>query len=121
MKHTKGFIILTSFLVFIIAFSIAGTVNSKEDKNRKVKESYYQELEQVYVQEMREFLNGEGFENSGVMLTRIVYEDESREYQISIHNSRFNKLTEEEKALLIDNLKEKEFKNDNCSFVHSLS
>ena len=121
MKQSKGFIIFTAFLVLVIAFSIAGTVSSKELKESKEEQYYYQRLEQEYVQKMRKYLSEEGFENSGVMLTRTVHEDGFREYRISIHISRFDKLSEEEKAQLLDNLKAKEFKDDKCSFVHSLS
>lgn len=121
MKTKKGFIILTTFLVLVIAFSIVGTVNSKEDRNHKVEENYYKQLEEEYVQKIREYLSEEGYKNSGVMLTRTVYEDGLREYQISIHISRLNKMSEEEKDMLIEKLKEKAFDDDNCSFVHSLS
>lgn len=121
MKSKRRFIILTTFLILIIAFSIAGTVNSKEDKNHKVEENYYQQLEDEYLQKIREFLSEEGYGNSGIMLTRIVYDDGFREYQVSIHIGRYRNMNEEEKDFLIKGIQERAFQDDKCSFRQSLS
>ncbi len=121
MKSKKGFIGITFFLVLVIAFSVAGTVYSRDDKGHKIESEYYYELEQTYVEEMKAVLVEEGFLNSGVMLLRTVNEDGSRQYRINIHNSRFERLSEEEREALINELRKKEFTDANCSFTHSLS
>lgn len=121
MKKTIGFTVVTIFLVLVTALSVAGVAKCQSSEDMKINESYYQELEQEYVKTMREYLDEAGFLNSGVMLTRTVCEDGSRECHISIHNGRFDSLTEEEKEALIRALSEKAFEEEHCSFVYSLT
>lgn len=121
MKKTGNFVIATVVLVLVTVFCTAGTVYSKEKEERKVSEAYYRELEREYVKELRKYLNEAGFTDSGVMLTRTVYEDGSREYHVTVHNRRFDRLTEAEKESLMQELLEKAFTEENCSFVHSLT
>lgn len=121
MKKFIGFVTVTVLLVFVTAFSITGVAKCQSREDMEIAESYYQQLEQEYVKEMREYLTAQGFLNSGVMLTRTVYEDGSRECHISIHNGRFDRLTEAQKADLILALSEKAFKEENCSFVYFLT
>lgn len=121
MKKEIGFLTVTVFLVLVTALSVAGVAKCQSSEDMKVSESYYQKLEQEYVRAMREYLDEAGFLNSGVMLTRTVYEDGSRECHISIHNGRFDSLTKEEKEALIRALSEKAFEEERCSFVYSLT
>ncbi|MED9903994.1 MAG: hypothetical protein UFG06_07405 [Lachnospiraceae bacterium] len=118
---TGRFVVTTVLLVLITAFLAAGTVKSQSRDAVKENENYYLKLEREYVRIMREYLNEAGFENSGVMLTRTVWEDGSREYRITVHNSRFLNMTEEEKAALAGELEEKAFQEQNCSFIHSFT
>lgn len=121
MKKTVCFVGATILLIFTTAFCVAGTVQSQSSKKMKLHESYYQQLEQEYVEEMREYLTDEGFINCGIMLTRTVCEDGSRQYQVTIHNSRFDRLTVAEKAVLQKDLEERAFAEENCFFTHSLT
>lgn len=120
MKKTGGYVAATVLLVLISAFCVAGTVKS-QGREEPLSEQYYLELEREYVKSMRAYLNEAGFADSGVMLTRTVYEDGSREYHITIHHSRFDRLTEAEKESLLQILREKAFEEPHCSFVHSLT
>lgn len=115
---TGRFVVTTVLLVLITAFLITGTVKSQSRDEAKANEKYYLPLEREYVRTIREYLNEAGFANSGVMLTRTVWEDGGREYFITVHNSRFSGLTKEEKAALADQLEEKSFDEANCSFTH---
>lgn len=121
MMKRIGFGVVTVLLVLIIAFSVTSTVKSQSREALTVNEAYFQILEKEYVAVMREYLNEEGFQNSGVMLTRTVFEDGSREYQIAVHHSRIVDLSEIEQAKLTEALLEKAFEEENCRFVCSLS
>lgn len=120
MKRTAGFIAITVLLVLVSAFCITETVKSQSSKDMEISEEYYRQAEKQYVKEMREYLGEAGFSNSGIMLTRTVFADGSREYRITVHNSRFDNLKQEEKEELIDALKQRAFQEENCSFAHSL-
>ena len=116
-----GFGVVTVLLVLIIAFSVTSTVKSQSREALTVNEAYFQVLEKEYVAVMREYLNEEGFTNSGVMLTRTVFEDGSREYQIAVHHSRITDLSEIEQTKLTEALLEKAFVEENCRFVCQLT
>ena len=121
MKKTKLFVMITIGLIMIIILSVTKTVQCQEQTTARQNEQYYVVLEKEYVSQLREYLNEEGFLNSGIMLTRVVSEDGSREYTLTVHNSRFDRLTDSEKEALIRELEERAFEAENCSFVHSLT
>lgn len=116
-----GFAVGTVLLVFVIAFSVTSTVKSQSKEELAANEAYFQVLEKEYVTAMRDYLNEAGFRNSGVMLTRTVFEDGSREYQIAIHHSRIIGLSGAEQKALKEELLEKAFTEENCSFVCCLT
>lgn len=116
MKKTISFIGVTVLLVLTTAFCVVGTVQSQSRGNVQVEESFYQQLEDGYVKEIRAYLTEEGYVNCGVMLTRTVYEDGTREYQLVVHNSRFAGLTGEETTALAKEMVDKAFTADGCSF-----
>ena len=121
MKKNRFFVVITIGLIMIIVLSVAKTAECQCQAAERDREEYYVELEKEYVAELRAYLNEEGFLNSGVMLTRVVSEDGSREYTITVHNSRFDRLTDSEKEILLEEMGQKAFEEENCSFVHSLT
>jgi len=116
MKKTVSFIGITVLLILTTAFCVAGTVQSQSSRDTQQAEALFQELEDDYVEEIRAYLNGSGYENSGIMLTRTVFEDGRREYQLTVHNSRFAGLTGDEAEDLATALEEKAFLEEGCSF-----
>ena len=66
----------------------------------RVDEKYYKQMEQEYVTQVRGYLQGEGYENSGVALTKVLYEDGSREYTLNVHHKRIEALSEVEQNAL---------------------
>lgn len=120
MKKRIGFAVSVCVLVLITVFSTAGVVHAREKDAVMEEEGYYQSLEKKYVKEIRECLSSAGYSNCGVMLTRTVFEDGSREYLILIHNGRFDRLAEEEKEVLLKSLAAKAFQEDRVRFVYSL-
>ena len=73
--------------VIVISLCIGGTVYSME---RNSSSSYVGEFnrasEKMYTEEVREYLNSNGFRNAGVMLTHIT-SAEGVEYRLNIHHS----------------------------------
>lgn len=120
MKKMTGFIFMTVMLVLVSAFCITGTVMSQSTQAAAENEAYFLSLERAYVKEMRQYLQDAGFRNTGVMLTRTIDEDGVREYEATIHNSRFDRLTEEERAALVQELAGLAFEEEKCSFTYSL-
>ena len=100
----KKFGVITVLLAFIIAFCTTGTVMGMEKGSIKVDEKYYRQIEQEYVSRVRSYLNDSGYDNSGVTLTKVLYEDGSREYTLNIHHKRLEKLTSTERERLKEEL-----------------
>lgn len=114
-----GFWVVTIVLVFVAAFCCAGTVMSRSDLSVQEQESYYRFREQQLVSETRKFLGEEGFENSGITLTRVVEEDGSRHYTMTIHHGRIDRMCEEERNLLLAQLEAFAFEEENCFILHN--
>ena len=121
MKKTFGFIVVTIILVVTIFILATKTVQSSNYDDIRELESYYRVLEKEYLTEIKSFLNEEGLVNSGVMITRVVEADGSREYTVTIHHSRLDLFSEEEKTELVETLRQIAFDNENCSFTYSLA
>lgn len=116
MKKTVCFIGATILLVLTTAFCVAGTVQSQSNKNAQLCESFYQQMEEGYTDELRAYLTEEGYINCGIMLTRTVYEDGTRKYQVVLHHNRFERLSDTAKCALKEAVEEKAFEAEGCSF-----
>ena len=113
------FVFVTVLFVMISAFCISQTVSGKEDAEAKEQEAFYREQENKLLADIRAFLNQEGYYNSGVTLTRVVDSDGSREYTITIHHSRIDRMDDFEKQELKNALEELVFVSKGCSFCHT--
>lgn len=111
----------TIILMLTIFLLTTQTVQSSNYDDIKETEAYYQVLEKAYLAEVRGYLNDEGLINCGIMITRVVEEDGSREYTVAIHHNRLDKFSEEKKAELVEELNGFAFEGENCSFTYSLT
>ena len=118
MKRVGYFTITTIVLVLVITFCAVGTVKSISKESAASEEAYYQELEKNYIRQVRAYLEEEGFRNSGVTMTRVLTQEGKREYNVLIHNSRLNNLSDAEKEGLKAELKELYSGMEECGFYH---
>ena len=120
-KRNICFAVVTIGLVAICVLCFGSVAAGQSTEKLKVKEQYYVELENQYIKEVREMLRDKGYQNSGVMLTRTVMEDGSREYHLNIHHKRLAGLSEKESKKLKECIKGKAFWQDGLSFVVTFS
>ena len=113
-----GFWAATILLVLVAAFFFTATVMSRTALDRAELEGYYREKEEQLVREARKYLNAQGYQDSGVMLTRVVGADGSRVYTVTLHHSDFDRLEEEEREALVRELSGLEFADENAVFCH---
>lgn len=118
IMQNVGFVIMTVFLVLFSAFCITGTVFSQSNLNGRELENYYREKEQEMVRGVRAFLDEAGFVNSGVTLTRVMETDGSREYTLTVHHGKIDRMDEESKQNLKKELSAFDFLSENCIFYH---
>lgn len=113
-----GFAAAVLVLTLFVCCCCAGTVMSRTDLSVQELEGYYKEKEEGLVKAAKTFLNGEGFVHSGVMLTRVVDIDGTREYTLTVHHGKIDKLDEESRLLLMEELEKIVFEDTNCMFRH---
>lgn len=111
-----GFWAVTIILVIVTAFCCVGTVMSRTDFSRVELEKLYQEWEKLLTDDIREYLGQQGYENSGVMLTRMVDENGDRQYTFSIHHKEIMELGEEGRKKLAENLSHLLPADEKCAF-----
>ena len=113
-----GLVAVTILLVLTAAFFCVETVMSRTDLGARELEEYYLEKEKELTREIRDVLEEKGFENSGVMVTRVVETDGSRRYTVTVHHGSIDDMCDEEREKLLEELKEINFTDDRCSFFH---
>lgn len=121
MKKRAGavkFMAVTIILVLATAYFCVETVKCRSNVELAESEAYYQEKEELLVKETRAFLNEEGFRNSGVMLTKVIEADGSRQYTLTVHHGEIDKMTEEEREILLGKMEHLVFSGEHLSFFH---
>lgn len=119
MKISKNVLINVLVLIIsVLAASLCMTQIVFSRERTMEMEHYYQSMEQETVRQVREYLNGKGYTNSGVMLTRVVDGNENRFYTLTIHHGRIDRMDEDEREVLGEALEQFYFVADNCKFCH---
>lgn len=95
----------------------AGAVVSRADGVAQT-EGYYREMEKELTQRVREYLDGQGFRNSGVMVTRVDDGQGNREYTVTVHHRGIDRLAQAERERLLTELAAFDFQAEHCSFFH---
>ncbi len=116
----KGFYIATLFLVLLIAFCVRGTAFSRGNEERQQQKCDYAAMEEEYLKEARVLLGSEGLKDCGINLRWVSYGDGRREYTVSLHHSRLERLSEADRNLLREKLSEADFHSDTCRFSYVL-
>lgn len=114
----SGFLAAVLVLAMFAVCCCAGTVKSRTELGAGEIEGYYQEKEKGLVEDVKEFLSGRGFVHSGVMLTRVVDADGSREYTLTVHHGKIDRLDEESRQQLMEELEGIVFEDGDCTFRH---
>lgn len=112
-----GFMIITVFLVGLIAFFVSATVMSRTQGGTVLKETCYYELEQDYLRSVREYLAEQGYESCGINLTHVSDDQGNRAYEIMVNHRRLGRLSEAETAALLEQIENMGFQMDGCSFT----
>lgn len=118
IRRSLGFVMITVVLVLITVFCFAGTVLSQTDIGIAEQEKYFASKEKELVKETREFLKEKGYPDSGVTLTRVVEETGEREYTVTVHHGKIDRMDEDSRDMLKQELEKVVFMADNCTFYH---
>lgn len=119
VRGTIGFMAVTWCLVLVAAFCVVQTVQSQTNISEEELAEYYRVKEKELVCETRDFLEEAGFSNSGVTLTRVIDSKGEREYTMTIHHGKIDKMDETERENLRGELTAFTFQAENCRFYHT--
>ena len=89
------FYVTTVMLILIIVLCVGGTVKSESRNETQRIETRVQE--QQLLTQMRQYLNENGYRNSGVTLSYVADEDGSCDYTFTIHHKKIDAMSEEER------------------------
>lgn len=118
-KESKlEFVIVTVLLILFAVLLLGSTAMSMTDADTRELEEYYLEKERQLAGEIRQLLQEEGFDNSGIMVTRVVEEDGSRLYTVTVHHGRIDSMDLSERAKLLERLQALNFTDENCCFIN---
>lgn len=98
----KGFGLITALLTLTIAFCAGGTVMSKERDDFAQENERYAALEGEFLSRTRNFLESEGYHDSGITITWTRERDAARRYLVEIHHRKLAGLGEEERERLTE-------------------
>ncbi len=92
-------------------------------KNREVfreQKEYYKSLEQEYMKDMQNFLASQGYADSGVTMNRVIEEDGSLQYIVTIYHKGIVQLDVTGRGQLLSKCERIEFADKECSFCHKI-
>lgn len=113
-----GMAAITVFLVMIGTLLLSMAVLSQSREAVKEQREYYKAMEQEYMEQMRDFLEEQGYADSGITMNRVIEEDGSLRYIVTIHHRRIDQLDECRREELLSKCEEVEFPEKDCSFCH---
>ena len=94
------FYIVLLVLFLLLSFLISNIAYSKENVKNLELEQYYDGLEDGMLRKVKEYLDENGFRNSGVSLTRVVDSDNHRNDQVIVHHDHIDRMEEYEREEL---------------------
>lgn len=89
------FYVTTVLLILTIVFCIGSTVRSESGNETQRIENRVKE--QQLLTQVKQYLNENGYRNSGVTLTYVMDESGKCDYTFTIHHKRINAMSEEER------------------------
>ncbi|MBQ9142631.1 MAG: hypothetical protein IJX63_12740 [Lachnospiraceae bacterium] len=113
-------VVFTVLLVLGLAMFVSGTVLSQSEEKLAIDEAGLRVLEREYVQEIREYLDSQGFQDSGVTLTWVMKEDGTRSYEVALYHKNMNKLSDEAREELYRMVEALAFEVKGCYFQVNL-
>ena len=93
-------ILTMTVIVICLTLSTTFTVRSQSKEENQIDGVYLEQLESAYVQNVRETLEEYDVYDSGVTMTKIIYENGNIDYSVTIHNSRLSRLDQSEWAMM---------------------
>ena len=103
----KVTLLIAVVLVLVFGISMTAKAASFKEESIQFSREQYRLMEEEYVDEVRMILLEKGCKNAGVTLTYVADTEGSREYIVTVHHVKLQKLGSQELALLQARVREK--------------
>ncbi len=114
MMRAYRFYLITIGLFFITFTMMTMSVNATKAKRLQHINTYYEQIEDDYVEVLRNTLSNKGYGNAGITMTKIFYENGKREYTVKLHHKRMERLNADEQQMLLAELSKIGFADEEC-------
>jgi hypothetical protein len=101
MVGVSCFVVL-GVMLLVLCFGV--TAGARNRMMRAERQKAYLEKKEIVVREIRDYLGSQGYQNSGVTLTRREYGENEEEYRLQVHHGRMEHLSKEELDALAETL-----------------
>lgn len=118
MRKNITFMITTILLLAVTVLFSVRTVTAQKEGYITKDSAVIKQMEKEYLENIKETLVSKHIVNSGVTMTKIIYEDGRREYTVTIHNDMINRLSVEKREELEETLAKTDFPVQNCQVYH---
>lgn len=99
-------VLLAVVFILVVGIGMSAKAAVLKDDSRIFGAKQYAVMEEAYVKEIRMILLEKGCKNAGITLTYITDIDGNRDYTITLHHSKLDKMEVREFALLTSRLQE---------------
>ena len=97
-------VLITALVLAALCLVFGMTVIAKNRMEREERQRQYLSGKARVTACVRDFLNEQGYTNSGIAITRHELDDGSEEYLLTIHHGKLDKLDDHSRILLVSNL-----------------
>lgn len=118
MKRNQLFSFITIMLLLLIAFFSRETVQAQRQDRIAVDSVGQKQLEREHEEAVKQILEQHHISNSGIMMTKIIYGGNRREYTIKIHNRLIQEMTSQQQVQLKNELEKITFPLQGCTFIY---
>ena len=95
-------VVVLGVMILVLCFGVTACARNRMMREERQKE--YLAKKEVVVREIRDYLGEQGYQNSGITLTRREYGENEEEYRLLVHHGRMEHLSEEELDMLAETL-----------------
>ncbi len=96
----KAGLLLAAVLILVLGIGMTAKASSFKGGNIQISREQYRIMEEEYLEEVREILLEKGCKNAGITLTYITDIDGNREYVVTVHHAKLEKMENQELILL---------------------
>ena len=118
MSRLKLMVCMGFAVIFAVLIALSLSLKAFGKEKVELNEKYYSVLENAMKENVKDYLNNNGYTNSGIMITHSVDGEGYRKYTVTVHHGRIDRMEESERSELSRKLSEFDFEADNCGFEH---